>query len=385
MGKKKNSDKAIFAGLLLLALYNIFPLVMVAFSEASLPDVVIFYWAECAILAFIALVIFMRYLVIFFLLAAALGSIVYLANPDFSEYFDISALFCALYGLCWLLYIEAGKSAYGRHIKKLEPAKQLGIYLSVMGIGISVCLAVTLSVLGAWSLLSDIPASHYAVFLSLSVLVPSLAISLIKIIDMIGQKHFLDFLLGRYLHPVEKDSVVMFLDMAQSSAMAEKLESHKSMQLISMFIYDCSLIFRLQGGDILSYTGDGLVVMWPRSRSESAVIAAQRVKRHFESADVKSQYWKRFGIVPEFRIGMHAGPVTLGQIGEEKLFLGLYGDVVNTAARLEQMNKELGTSILMSLAVVSGLNKTWRAAIKPMGEQEVRGRSEKVKVFALYG
>jgi adenylate cyclase len=98
---------------------------------------------------------------------------------------------------------------------------------------------------------------------------------------------------------------------------------------------------------------------------------------------VKKAYWKRFGRVPDFRVGVHVGPVVISQIGEEKLFLGLYGDTVNTAARLEQMNKELGTKILVSEPVIVNAGQTWKTILKPLGEKEIRGRKGHVRVYTI--
>ncbi len=61
----------------------------------------------------------------------------------------------------------------------------------------------------------------------------------------------------------------------------------------------------------------------------------------------------------------------------------MLGDVVNLAARIEHMNKDLGTSILLSATVLDRLPEEVRTKAEALGEREVRGRQGRVQVFAL--
>lgn len=342
-----------------------------------------FFLGESGLVALLAVAIYARYLIVFGLLSYAVGMIVYLANPDLLANPQPILLFWSLYSLCWLAYIEAGKGSYGQLLRKLRPAEQLGFYIFYMGMALVLCFFLTRAVMPAVALFPH-PASYYYTLVAVALLVPTISMGLLKMIDMIGQRHYIDFILGTYLQPQERNSIVLFLDMVGSSGIAEKLSPQESMDFIARFIYDSSYIFRIHGGDILNYTGDGLVVLWPRKHSNQVLAAVHQMQSHFASRAVRIRYKQKFGIIPEFRIGIHAGPVVISQIGEEKLFLGLYGDVVNIAARLEQMNKILGTTVLLSSEVVYGLNQGWKALLKPLGERSVRGRDEKIAVYALY-
>ncbi len=364
----------------LFVLLNVLPMIAVMAGLWDMSNAIYIYWGECAIVAILALAMYAKYLIIFFLISMAIGLIVYVANPQLLTNIEPVAIFWSLYSICWLAYIEAGKSSYGQHLKRRKPAQQLGIYIAFMSGAIALCFLLTNLTYGEHIQNS---LTFYKTFVSAAVIVPAISLGMLRIINMISPRHFLDFLLGTYYQPQERNNIVLFLDMVGSSTIAEKLEPRKSMDMIAEFIYDCSYIFRIHGGDILNYTGDGLVVLWPRNHSNHALAAVHNLRGHFASKPVKNHFWKKFGIIPDFRIGLHAGPVVISQIGEEKLFLGLYGDTVNTAARLEQMNKEFGTNILLSAEVIKGLNQSWKTLLKPLGEKHVRGRDEKIQVYAL--
>ena len=61
----------------------------------------------------------------------------------------------------------------------------------------------------------------------------------------------------------------------------------------------------------------------------------------------------------------------------------VYGDAVNLAARLEQMNKEHGSLVLVSGNTVDSLSENH--PMEPLGEVEVRGKNQLVRIFKLVG
>jgi class 3 adenylate cyclase len=90
--------------------------------------------------------------------------------------------------------------------------------------------------------------------------------------------------------------------------------------------------------------------------------------------------WKakgvNFGVT---RIGIHAGPALVGNFGGNRFFdYTAYGDTINTAARLETANKQLGTRICASASVAAGV-ANFRG--RPVGELVLRGRSEPLRAF----
>lgn len=364
-----------------LVFLNLLPLGGIWLHLWSLQQALYFYWAESALIGAFMFITYAKHLFVFVLV---LLPAVFLADTlEGNLWRDMKAqiIFWCIYSLYWLAYFELKYTRYGVRIHRLHPVQQFILYLFFMALGIAASFSITMTILGEWAIVSTVPPHIYQVFLLIAVSVPTLVIGILKIIHMIGARHFLYFLLGTYHRPVEKQRVVLFLDMVGSSKMAETLEPKESMRLVASFIFDASAIIRSYGGDILNYTGDGLVVTWKLPQADKAISCVYAMRRRFEK--IRPAYQKEYGIMPYFRMGLHAGPVVIAQIGEEKLFLGLYGDTVNTASRLESLNKQLGTKVLISGALSQWISPKWTSRLEPKGLFEIQGRREMVDVYTL--
>jgi adenylate cyclase len=102
--------------------------------------------------------------------------------------------------------------------------------------------------------------------------------------------------------------------------------------------------------------------------------------------DLRSQSfverWEQKGVVlGATRLGLNAGPAIVGNFGGRRYFdYTAYGDTVNTAARLEAANKQLGTRICVGESVAA---RVPGFTGRPVGDLLLRGRSEPLRAFEL--
>ena len=88
-------------------------------------------------------------------------------------------------------------------------------------------------------------------------------------------------------------------------------------------------------------------------------------------------------MVPNFRAGLHAGPVVISECGSSRRQLAYFGDTVNVTARLQEHCKEVGRSLLVSADLLRHMKLKPAFAVEPLGEARLRGRAAAIEVFAV--
>ncbi len=146
-----------------------------------------------------------------------------------------------------------------------------------------------------------------------------------QIIVEVDQKYspgiFWEIVSGKYLKPRNEKRIIMFLDLKDSTPISEQLGHEKYFLFIKDFIHYVSYAVLQNNGMIYQYVGDEIVVTWSYSKknilkSINTVTASRRALQN------KMDYFKRmYGVVPDFRVGLHAGDVTIGEIGVQKKIL----------------------------------------------------------------
>jgi adenylate cyclase len=140
-----------------------------------------------------------------------------------------------------------------------------------------------------------------------------------------------------------------------------------------------------QGGMINDFIGDGILAVFgapvaDRDHVAHAVSAALGMQ---EALARLNRDWAERGL-PALRmgIGVHTGPVFAGNVGGPgRIKYTVVGDVVNSTARLEGLNKELGTTTLITEEVRGVLGD--RVATRYCGEAPVKGRAQPLRVYEL--
>lgn len=194
---------------------------------------------------------------------------------------------------------------------------------------------------------------------------------------------FLDILSGKYLTPRVENRIVMFIDLADSTPIAEQLGNRKYFRFIRDFIYFISTALLENDGQIYQYVGDEVVVSWKikDARSNRRCIKALLDCRKILLRN-KTYFQRKYQVIPEYRVGVHAGEVTIGEIGVIKKDLAMSGDIMNTASRLRSISSELGQRFIASKAFVAACNLNEELAV-PLGNFDLKGKEYSTEIFSL--
>jgi adenylate cyclase len=186
-----------------------------------------------------------------------------------------------------------------------------------------------------------------------------------------------------------REVCVMFLDIRGFTAFAEKHGPEEVVTYLNT-IFDAAVDAVVHHHGIVNkFLGDGFMAVFGAPVSEGnpcaqAVAAGREVLERVEQL-VGS------GRIPETRLGLalHAGPAVVGNIGSaRRKEYTVIGDVVNVASRVESLNKEFGSRMLVTEEVwrASGLSEVQDEGCDPVVSRDplrVRGRETLVRIFQL--
>lgn len=226
-------------------------------------------------------------------------------------------------------------------------------------------------------------------FVFLTILIyASLGIILLVLIkamsDSLGSGTLLNFLTGRYHQPRIEDRIFMFLDMYDSTPIAESIGHLRYFELLNDCFSDMTDPILDSGGEIYQYVGDEVVITWP---VRSGIRQANYLKCFYA---IKSKLLKRsayyeeiYGTTPAFKAGVHHGNVTAGEVGVVKKQVVYTGDVLNTTARLRDLCKQFNTELIVSQGLLDMTKDLDKYHLEAYGENELRGKSEEIKVVGV--
>jgi adenylate cyclase len=185
------------------------------------------------------------------------------------------------------------------------------------------------------------------------------------------------------LAPQQRTASILFADIEGFTRLSETLSPPRVIGMLNSFFSAATSIVDERGGVVVNYIGDALIAAFnaplpAEDHPARAVDAARDLLtlvsgREFEGHQLR------------LRIGVATGPVAAGTVGgQERHTYTLYGDTVNLAQRLEELNKEFETDCLISATTFEAARSNCLDAVA-MGSTQVRGRESTVEIFALGG
>jgi len=202
--------------------------------------------------------------------------------------------------------------------------------------------------------------------------------------QIVGPRNLRNVVLGRYHRPRVEERFFLFVDIVGSTSLAERLGPISVHRFLGGVFRVAAEPIGDSGGEIYQYVGDEMVVTWTAAEAREGahpIACFFAISAALEEA--APDFVREFGVAPRLRAALHAGPVIAGEIGETKRDIVFHGDVMNTAARLEQATRDLDRCFLASADALSRLTRTERYALEPFGPQTLRGRAAPVEVYAV--
>jgi adenylate cyclase len=174
--------------------------------------------------------------------------------------------------------------------------------------------------------------------------------------------------------------VCLFTDIAGYTSVSEKLGPRELSELMHQYFEAVFEPIKQNGGLITNLKGDSILAIWKAARPEAA-LCQQACAAALGIAHAVSEFNKSFDSRLPTRIGIHAGQIFLGNIGAGDHYeYGPTGDTVNTASRLDNLNKMLGTQILVSEDAMYELD---RFVTRKAGSFRLRGKAQPLTVYEL--
>lgn len=174
----------------------------------------------------------------------------------------------------------------------------------------------------------------------------------------------------------------LFTDLANFTPLSEALDSHELASTLNAYFEGVAQIVLKYDGTIAKFEGDAVFVIFNApvdlpnhpARAVNCALELDRFAEGFRAEQISRRI--PFG---HTRIGIHTGAAVVGNFGSQTRFeYSANGDAVNTAARLEGVNKSFGTRICVSEATRGDCHDI---AFRPLGAVVVKGKTHGIKIF----
>ena len=206
----------------------------------------------------------------------------------------------------------------------------------------------------------------------------------IQLDRLLGPGVLLGYVTGRYHRPRRELRIFMFLDLKGSTTLADEMDADRYFNFLHRYFTEMSEPILETGAEIYQYVGDEIVLTWKMRRGleeDSFIRLFFRIEDQIHAH--RDHFLQAYGVVPEFKAGVHAGEVITAQIGELKSEIVYNGDVLNTTARIQALCNQLGQKLLVSAELMEGISLGPEYTVLDLGFVPLRGKAEELDLCAV--
>jgi len=180
---------------------------------------------------------------------------------------------------------------------------------------------------------------------------------------------------------------VLMSDLRGFTTLSERLPPERISEIMNEYCTAMVEVILAHRGMVSDLIGDGILAVYgaPLDDPEHAWHAVKTALQMKAALQRLNQQWQAAGRPPlAMGVAAHTGEVFAGNVGSpRKKKYTVLGDTVNTVARIEGLNRELGTAILISGATLAAVKD--RVVVRDRGSVTVKGRNQPVELFELLG
>lgn len=200
----------------------------------------------------------------------------------------------------------------------------------------------------------------------------------------LGRDAIYNLILGKYHQVKQEERLFLFIDLNNSTDIAEEMGEMEYSHFLQDYFYDISEPIARYFGRVYQYVGDEAVVTWPVKKGFRFAVcvrcffAIQKQIRRY-----RSHYEKRYGRVPEFKAALHGGTVVVSEVGKYKSEIAYHGDVLNTTARMLSKCHDFASEFIISDYVVENIEMPKYLQVDSLGAFQLRGKQQEVEMHSV--
>jgi adenylate cyclase len=185
----------------------------------------------------------------------------------------------------------------------------------------------------------------------------------------------------------EKELTALFSDIRGFTTLSEALSPTVLVDLLNEYLSAMTDVIFHWWGTLDKYIGDAVMAFWgaPYPQSDHAIRACRAALDMLQVLKKLQAQWLARGKPSiDIGVGINTGPMLVGNMGSKRRFnFTVMGDNVNLASRLQELNKEFGTRLIISESTYQAVQQ--EMLVRELDLIRVKGKMKPVKIFELFG